>query len=244
MLKKLFNRRSNLIISIVAVLAAALILAWALTGTGGQKNPQALLAAGPDSEGNNFKADFEGGEKIDGRMQTRLTAESGGEAQDIPGHKIDPPLNVKLAGILVDIGKSAWATIIDLNTGKQDLYKVGDSIMGATIRKIDPDRVVLEKGGAFQVLRVTSGGDTVGNPPVANAEAGGSAFTGESGELPYFEPIENTEGPPVDESIQVKELPYFEPFTNSTGPPVDPQGNYEDLPEFVPYESENGPEPE
>lgn len=244
MLKKLFDRRSYLIISILVVLAAALILAWALTGTGEQNNPQTLLAAGPDSKENNFKADFSGGEKTDGRMQTRLTDDSGGAAREVLEPKIDPPLNVRLAGILIDIGVSAWATIIDLNTGKQDLYKVGDSIMGATIHKIDPESVVLKKGGAFQVLRVTSGGGTVRNPPVASAEVNRPAFTGESGELPYFEPVENLEGPPVDESIQVEELPYFEPITNSTGPPVDPQGHYEDLPEFVPYESENGPEPE
>lgn len=260
MIKKLFGRRRNLNLSIVVVLAVGLILTWALTRTEEQNNPQTLLAAGPGLEGKHAEAGFPGTAMAHRDNQKIMNAggaaagisenhtvkgnSAGDESEDVFKPEIKPPLNVRLAGILIDMGKSARATIVDLTTGRQGLYRVGDSMLGATIRKIDPDRVVLEKDGAFQVLRVAGGGGMTGNSPVANAEGDRPAFTEESGELPFFEPIENLEGPPVDESVEVKELPFFEPITNTTGPPVDPNGNYEDLPEFIPYESKNGPEPE
>ena len=60
-------------------------------------------------------------------------------------------------------------------------------------------------------------------------------------ELPYFEPVLNETGPPVDENVHVEELPHLEPITNSTGPPVDQEEFHKDLPESEPFESDSGP---
>ena len=38
-----------------------------------------------------------------------------------------------------------------------------------------------------------------------------------------------------------EDLPFFEPVFNKTGPPVDSEDFYENLPEFEPFESDSGP---
>ena len=256
------DRRVYWCISAGIVLSLALISAWFLVRTGVKNDAQALLYKEPVKEENGnktFVLDTDNSHKDVHSRTTEIfkafkTAASGSKTQDVDGQlseslskeapslEIVPSRNLRLTGIWLEIGNRARATILDLKTGRYGTYKVGDPIEGATIYKIDSDRVVLEKEGAFQVLRITDSGSMMNNPPMANSAVDGPAFTGGDEELLRFEPIEAENGPPADDSVHVKELPFFQPITNATGPPLDPQESYEDLPEFVPYSNDTGPE--
>ncbi len=161
-------------------------------------------------------------------------------------------LDLRLAGtILTD--NNSYAIIIDETTGKQGLYRLGGSIKGAIVLKIDRERVELEKDERIQVLKLTRR-SSINASPLAPMIPSIKSIVNETGpvdgdfggipvkDLPPFELIVSETGPPVDESIPVKDLPYFEPFANDTGPPVDPGKVYEDLPEFTPFKSERGPQ--
>jgi type II secretory pathway component PulC len=126
-------------------------------------------------------------------------------------------LDLRLAGTVL-LGKEAsYALIVDEISGKQNLYSVGASIKGAKILKIGKTNVVFEKAGKAYVLKVVKGSYTVPIPPEKLKENG-----------------------PLHTKVTV-ELPYFEPVFNKTGPPIDSEDFYENLPEFEPYENDSGP---
>ena len=160
------------------------------------------------------------------------TEDTKNESEDI---KSIPPLRLGfgLAGTIIVGRKISYAVIMDETTGKQGMYKLGESINEATVLKIDKESIIVEKNGRTQVLRITGGSYT---------EATSSEILigdvlpsiGVSEELPYFEPVFSETGPPVDENVPVEELPHFEPITNNTGPPVDDEDFHEDMPEFMP----------
>jgi hypothetical protein len=140
-------------------------------------------------------------------------------------------LDFRLVGTIIAGEENSYAVIMDETTGKQGMYKLGESINEAKVLKIDKDSIIVEIEKRIFILRITGG----------NYTADGSPAIGASEELPFFEPVFSETGPPVHENVAVEELPPFEPVTNSTGPPVDPEGLYEDLPEFIPFESDSGP---
>jgi hypothetical protein len=120
------------------------------------------------------------------------------------------------------------------------MYKLGESINGVTVLKIDKESIIVEKDGMAQVLKITGGSYTEAAPSeILSGDVPPSI--GVSEELPYFEPVFSETGPPVDENMHVEELPRFEPITNNTGPQVDDEGSNEDLPEFEPSISDMGP---
>ena len=144
-------------------------------------------------------------------------------------------LDFRLVGTIIAGEENSYAVIMDETTGKQGMYKSGESINGATVLKIDNDSIIVEIEKRIFILRITGGSSS----EMLSGEVPPSI--GESEGLPYFEPVFSETGPPVDENVAVEKLPPFEPVTNTTGPPVDPEGLYEDLPEFIPFESDSGP---
>jgi hypothetical protein len=161
------------------------------------------------------------------------------ELRDI---KTLPPLQLdfRLVGTIIAGDENSYAVIEDETTGKQGMYKLGASINEATVLKIDKESIIVEKDGRTQVLKITGGSYTEAAPPeILSGDVPPSI--GVSEELPYFEPVFNETGPPVDENMHIEELPHFEPITSNTGPPVDDKGSNEDLPEFEPSISDMGP---
>jgi hypothetical protein len=149
-------------------------------------------------------------------------------------------LTLSLAGIVLLGNEENYALIVDETTGRQDLYRFGDSIKGAKILKIDKDRVVIEREGKIFVLRV--GGVT--NSEKSHSDTyteNGPHFTGVSEDLPFFEPVFSETGPPVDANAPIEDLPFFEPVFSSTGPPVDANAPVEELPHFEPITNSVGP---
>jgi hypothetical protein len=139
-------------------------------------------------------------------------------------------LDFRLVGTIIAGEENSYAVIMDETTGKQGMYKLGESINEAKVLKIDKDSIIVEIEKRIFILRITGG----------NYTAGGSPAIGASEELPYFEPVFSETGPPVDENVLVEELPHFEPVFSETGPPVDDEGSYEDLPKFEPFISYMG----
>ena len=145
------------------------------------------------------------------------------ELRDI---KTLPPLQLdfRLVGTIIAGDENSYAVIEDETTGKQGVYKLGESINGVTVLKIDKESIIVEKDGRAQILKITAGSSS----EIMSGDVPPST------ELPYFEPVFSETGPLVDENVLVKELPHFEPITNNTGPPVDDEDLHEDLPEFEP----------
>ncbi len=61
-------------------------------------------------------------------------------------------LNLKLVGTITGSPESSFAIIDNLNKRKQDLYKVGDSIEGASIVEIERNKVFLKNNDRIEVL--------------------------------------------------------------------------------------------
>ena len=148
-------------------------------------------------------------------------------------------LDFRLVGTIIAGEQNSYAVIMDETTGKQGMYKSGESINEATVLKIDKESIIVEKDGRAQVLRITGGSFSGSSSEMLNGEVPPSI--GVSKQLPYFKPVFSETGPPVDENVLVEELPHFEPITNNTGPQVDDEGLHEDLPEFEPSISYMGP---
>lgn len=75
-----------------------------------------------------------------------------------PTAPVDAPdtrLNLTLRGILFNPNAEFARAIIASPNQPDDLYRVGDEIPGgATIEQIHPDRVILQRGGNFETLRL------------------------------------------------------------------------------------------
>lgn len=69
------------------------------------------------------------------------------------------PTSLKLAllGTVEGNEKSGWAIIIDTAKRKQDIYRVGDSVQEAVIKKIVRNKVVLRVGDRDEVLTIEEG---------------------------------------------------------------------------------------
>jgi hypothetical protein len=149
-------------------------------------------------------------------------------------------LDFRLVGTIIAGEENSYAIIMDETTGKQGMYKSGESINEATVIRIDKDSIIVEKDRSAHVLRITGGSYTESAP---SEMLGGDVppSIGVSEELPYFEPVYSDTGPPVDENVPVEELQHFEPVFSDTGPPVDDENLHEDLPEFEPFVSYMNP---
>ena len=85
-------------------------------------------------------------------------------------------------------------SLMDETTGKQGMYKLGESINEATVLKIDKESIIVEKDGRAQVLRITGGSYTEAAPSEM-LSGNVPPSIGVSEELPYFEPVFSETGP-------------------------------------------------
>jgi len=64
-------------------------------------------------------------------------------------------LNLVLKGVLAAMPATNASAIIALGKkGKEDIYGIGDKVSSATLREIHADRVILERAGKFETLRL------------------------------------------------------------------------------------------
>ena len=105
------------------------------------------------------------------------------EKTDVEGKKEDiealepTSLNLALLGTVEGDENTGWAVIIDKSNRKQDIYRTGDSVQEAVIKKIVRNRVVLRVGERDEVLTIEEGAgraDTLGlsRPALAVAAPG------------------------------------------------------------------------
>lgn len=84
-------------------------------------------------------------------------------------------LKLKLWGVVVHRDASSYCVIEDLTTRKQELYRIGDKVAGiATVKKVDWDRVILDRDGQDEILDLASpqGGPAAHPPALASAIPG------------------------------------------------------------------------
>jgi general secretion pathway protein C len=71
-------------------------------------------------------------------------------------------LQLTLWGTIAGAGDMAWAIIEDKATRSQGLYKVGDTILNATLTHVFRNKVVLNVNGKDQILETVEGDNTGG----------------------------------------------------------------------------------
>jgi len=86
-------------------------------------------------------------------------------------------LNLQLLGTVAVAGANGrvepWAVILDKSSGQQDVYRQGDTVAQATIRKILRAKVVLGVQGHDEVLAM-EGGPVGSNKAAAGGQGGGN----------------------------------------------------------------------
>lgn len=60
--------------------------------------------------------------------------------------------NLQLKGTVLGEGRSSYAVIVDLDSGKEDIYFLDDFVMGARIARILKNRVILDSNGMQEAL--------------------------------------------------------------------------------------------
>ncbi len=80
------------------------------------------------------------------------------ESQSVAPVQTDAPetkLNLVLKGLLAATPMTHASAIIALGkNGKEDIYGIGDRVSSATVKEIHSDRVILERNGRFETLRL------------------------------------------------------------------------------------------
>lgn len=101
-----------------------------------------------------------------GRYQPRMTAAASANAPDTQ-------MNLTLKGVLAGGAKIAFAIIAQGQGGAEDFYGIGDQVSGAILREVHADRVILERNGRFETLRLPEefGGNTFTPEPAGNDSA-------------------------------------------------------------------------
>ncbi len=91
-------------------------------------------------------------------------------------------LNLVLKGLLAATPMEHASAIIAIGKrGKEDIYGIGDKISGATIREIHTDRVVLERNGRYETLRMPkdfTGSTLIRSNPASGARVSASDSPG------------------------------------------------------------------
>src|ERR1700687_890898 len=86
-----------------------------------------------------------------------------------------PPTECKLKlwGVSVNINGASYSVIEDLVTHKQDLFRVNEKAGGCTIKAVELDRVILDRGGQDEILKRAqpAGGTGIPRPAPAVAAA-------------------------------------------------------------------------
>lgn len=67
----------------------------------------------------------------------------------------DTKLNLILKGVLAATPMDKASAIIAMgNRGKEDIYGIGDKVSSATVKEIHPNRIIIERSGRFETLRL------------------------------------------------------------------------------------------
>jgi general secretion pathway protein C len=142
------------------------------------------------------------------------------EAPSTPPTPAPTQLRLRLWGVAIHHGdKPSYAIIEDLNTRKQELYRIGDQVAdAATLVEIEWDRITLERNGQKEFLELTPDASGAGHPQVASARAAPPAPASgggieKLGEDQYA--IERTEVDSALENMnqlftQIRAVPHFE----------------------------------
>lgn len=130
---------------------------------------------------------------------------------------ISIPFSLGLTGTVLKENEASCAIFFDKNTLSQNYYRIGQSVRGVKILEINKDSVVVEYLGVIRKLDI-------------------GRFINEARTQPNFQ-VEKRR----NDSVVIKHLPYFEPVINAEGPPIDPNVRYRPLPEFVPVKNNIGP---
>jgi general secretion pathway protein C len=164
-----------LVVLIGATLARMTWLLVPPAEQGGELPPAAAAIARP---GLRINIDQIAGSEIFG---SRVATKTGAPAGDAP----ETSLNLKLKGIFASHDAESSRALIADAAGKEKPYAVGDDVPGgATLHEIREDRVILERSGRFETLKLERGPTREGGtataaytPPAANAAPAGPAGT-------------------------------------------------------------------
>lgn len=108
-----------------------------------------------------------------GQYQAKMTAAASANAPDTQ-------MNLILKGVLAGGAKISFAIIAQGQNGPEDFYGIGDQISGAILREVHADRIILERNGRYETLRLPE-------------EFSGNTFTAETGDDSAM--IENPSSP-------------------------------------------------
>lgn len=96
------------------------------------------------------------------------------EEKEIATQTIEPTsLKVTLLGTVMGIGENSWAVIEETGKTGQGLYRVGDSVQDAVIKKILRGKVVFRVGDRDEILQIEKTAERSTGKPIAPPDAGG-----------------------------------------------------------------------
>lgn len=79
-------------------------------------------------------------------------------ARPVPVEAPETRLNLTLRGVFAAAETDSGAAIIAAGNGDENFYRAGDPVSGgAILREVHPDRVILERAGRFETLRLPEG---------------------------------------------------------------------------------------
>ena len=93
------------------------------------------------------------------------------EVQNTPEPAKPTELRLKLWGVVVHHGdaEGSYAVIEDLSNRRQDLYRVNDMVASAaTIKRVEWDRVILDRSGSEEILQLEQPSALPGGVPAVN----------------------------------------------------------------------------
>lgn len=160
---------------VVAIAHSAATLTWRiipLPDQAGSASPAPVTAAAPASDGSRVD--------VDSLIELAMFGEPdpADEPASVDLSDVEAPetqLNLSLRGVLATAEESVARAIIAAGDGDDKSYKVGDTIgSGAILRAVYPDRVILERSGELETLRL----------PRDNADSGLSRSAGRSNTVP------------------------------------------------------------
>ena len=131
---------------------------------------------------------------------------------EAPSASPAPELKARLLGTAPGHGMDSFAIIEDVNTKKQDLYRIGDPLQGRKLARIEWDRVILQNGPREEILKIVEAG---GGMPAAASTASASTGNGIQAASDTNFTIDRSEVDHAMENLnqlftQVRAVPHFQ----------------------------------
>lgn len=156
---------------VIAIAHSAATLTWRIVPL-----PDRVGSATPTPETTSAPSNDGAGVDVDDLIELAMFGEPdpADESDSVDLSNVEAPetqLNLSLRGVLATADDSVARAIIATDSDDDKSYKVGDTIgSGAILRAVYPDRVILERSGELETLRL----------PRDNADSGLSRSTGSS----------------------------------------------------------------